>query len=238
MTNIQVFNNTEFGELRIIEQDSESRFVGKDAAEAPGYSNPRDALSKHVEAEDKNAVAICDAVGRMQNTPIINESGMRRLFWMFAREEKRENAGGMFELQPSLALFQQFCKHHNRQQDNKKQNIHFSSLLSLAGFRFRDNICGPEIPNAIFSNNFPILTNHSKQHKTRITELIAAGRKCDNSVCDCRSNAADEAGAAYGSAHPFLKIVPRTKINLPCVILHTDHISCKNLNHIILLRRQ
>lgn len=50
---------------------------------------------------------------------------------MFAREEKRVDTGGIFELQPSLVQFQQFRKHHNRQQDNKKQNIHFSCLLSL-----------------------------------------------------------------------------------------------------------
>ena len=35
-------------------------FVGKDVAMALGYSNTRDALSKHVDAEDKGTVAIRD----------------------------------------------------------------------------------------------------------------------------------------------------------------------------------
>jgi prophage antirepressor-like protein len=35
-------------------------FVGKDVATALGYSNTRDALSKHVDAEDKGTVAIRD----------------------------------------------------------------------------------------------------------------------------------------------------------------------------------
>ncbi len=35
-------------------------FVGKDIATALGYKNTRDALSKHVEEEDKTTVAIRD----------------------------------------------------------------------------------------------------------------------------------------------------------------------------------
>lgn len=38
----------------------------KDVAQILGYSNPRDALSKHVENEDKDSVAIRDSIGRMQ----------------------------------------------------------------------------------------------------------------------------------------------------------------------------
>ena len=79
MADIQVFNNTEFGELRIIERDGEPWMVGKDVAAALGYSNPHDALIKHVDNEDKDVLAIRDSIGRMQNTPIINESGLYSL---------------------------------------------------------------------------------------------------------------------------------------------------------------
>ena len=40
-------------------------FVGKDVATALGYSNVRDALSKHVDSEDKG-VAKCDTLGGAQ----------------------------------------------------------------------------------------------------------------------------------------------------------------------------
>ncbi|MBS6462939.1 MAG: Bro-N domain-containing protein [Ruminococcus sp.] len=43
-----------------------------------GYSNPRDALSKHVDAEDKG-VANCDTLGGAQEMTIINESGLYSL---------------------------------------------------------------------------------------------------------------------------------------------------------------
>ena len=53
-------------------------FVGKDVATALGYSNVRDALSKHVDSEDKG-VAKCDTLGGEQNLVFINESGLYAL---------------------------------------------------------------------------------------------------------------------------------------------------------------
>ena len=76
---IQVFNNTEFGEIRTMEINGEPWFVGKDIAAALGYSNPRDAISKHVDDEDKNSVAIRDGNKGNPNQVIINESGMYSL---------------------------------------------------------------------------------------------------------------------------------------------------------------
>ena len=75
---IQVFNNTEFGEIRTMEINGEPWFVGKDIAAALGYSNPRDALSKHVNSDDKG-VANCDTPSGTQKMTIINESGMYSL---------------------------------------------------------------------------------------------------------------------------------------------------------------
>ena len=53
-------------------------FVGKDVASALGYSNTRDALSKHVDAEDKGTVAIRDTAYETRVT-LINESGLYSL---------------------------------------------------------------------------------------------------------------------------------------------------------------
>lgn len=75
---IQVFNNTEFGEIRSMTIDGEPYFVGKDVAAALGYSNPRKAIGDHVDEEDKG-VTKCDTLGGGQNLTIINESGMYSL---------------------------------------------------------------------------------------------------------------------------------------------------------------
>ena len=57
--------------------NNEPFFVGKDVAEILGYSNPRDALARHVDEEDKDVVGIHDAIGRQQDTILINESGKK-----------------------------------------------------------------------------------------------------------------------------------------------------------------
>ena len=80
MTDIQIFNNPEFGSVRSITQNDEPWFIGKDVAQALGYSNPRDALAKHVDELDKG-VANCDTPSGEQRMTIINESGLYALIF-------------------------------------------------------------------------------------------------------------------------------------------------------------
>ena len=53
MNELKVFNHSEFGTLRGVEIDGESWLVGKDVAERLGYANTKDALSAHVDEDDK-----------------------------------------------------------------------------------------------------------------------------------------------------------------------------------------
>ena len=75
---IKTFEHPEFGSIRAVEQNNEPWFVAKDIAERLGYSNPRDAIYKHVDPEDKG-VANCDTLGGNQGISIINESGLYSL---------------------------------------------------------------------------------------------------------------------------------------------------------------
>ena len=78
MNNLQVFKNDQFGEIRTVEISGEPWFVGKDIAERLGYTNTRDAMSKHVDIEDKADVAIYDG-SQNRNMTVINESGLYSL---------------------------------------------------------------------------------------------------------------------------------------------------------------
>lgn len=78
MNDLQVFKNPEFGTVRTIEVNGEPWLIGKDVAGALGYSNPRDALAVHVDAEDRATVAIHDG-SQNRNMTIINESGLYSL---------------------------------------------------------------------------------------------------------------------------------------------------------------
>ena len=79
MNELRIFNNADFGDVRTVEKDGNIWFVGKDVAEALGYERPTKAVQDHIDEEDKDVVPIQDSIGRKQNTPIINESGLYSL---------------------------------------------------------------------------------------------------------------------------------------------------------------
>ena len=72
------FMHQDFGAIRGVEINGEPWLIGKDVARALGYKNTRDALSRHVDSEDKG-VENYDSLGGGQKTVIINESGFYSL---------------------------------------------------------------------------------------------------------------------------------------------------------------
>lgn len=73
---ISTFNNEEFGEIRTIQENGEVLFCGADIAKALGYSNTRDALSRHCKG-----VVKCDTPtnGGVQTLGFISEGDVYRL---------------------------------------------------------------------------------------------------------------------------------------------------------------
>ena len=53
MSDLMIFKNEEFEEIRSLEIDNEPYFIGNEIAMILGYKNTRDAISKHVDEEDK-----------------------------------------------------------------------------------------------------------------------------------------------------------------------------------------
>lgn len=69
------FKNEEFGQIRTVEIDGKPYFVGKDIANSLGYSNPRDAISRHC----KGVVKHDSFKEGGQNISLIPEGDMYRL---------------------------------------------------------------------------------------------------------------------------------------------------------------
>lgn len=78
MNELQIFNNPEFGKVRVIEKDGEPWFVGKDVAEVLGYADTNKALAMHVDAEDKVNDKTALSLGQRGGW-FINESGLYSL---------------------------------------------------------------------------------------------------------------------------------------------------------------
>lgn len=87
MNEMLIFENPEFGKVRTVCIDGEPWLIGKDVVDILGYSNGRDAISRHVDDEDKAAVVIHD--GRQNRAQsVINESG----FYSLVLSSKMPNA--------------------------------------------------------------------------------------------------------------------------------------------------
>ncbi len=78
MQQVMLFENKEFGKIRTLMIDGQPYFVGKDVAEILGYAEPRSAVSKKVDDEDRG-VAKMETPSGVQEMTIINESGLYSL---------------------------------------------------------------------------------------------------------------------------------------------------------------
>ncbi len=78
MSNLQIFNNPDFGKIRGIEINGEGWLVGKDVAAMLGYKDTDQAIRNHVDDEDK-LTRNFNGSGQNREMTIINESGLYAL---------------------------------------------------------------------------------------------------------------------------------------------------------------
>lgn len=74
--NVMVFENSAFGNVRVIEENGKTLFCGSDVAKALGYSRPADAVTQHCKGSVKRRLP---TAGGMQETKFITEGDVYRL---------------------------------------------------------------------------------------------------------------------------------------------------------------
>ena len=89
-TEIKIFKNEMFGEIRtLVNEKGETFFVGKDVAEALGYTNTPKAIRDHVDDDDKLTERFVLS-GQARSVVIINESGLYALVLSSKLPQARE----------------------------------------------------------------------------------------------------------------------------------------------------
>ena len=58
MNELKIFENAEFGEIRVIEEDGKYLFCGMDTAKALGYNKPQNAIDRHCPHALKRGVGV------------------------------------------------------------------------------------------------------------------------------------------------------------------------------------
>lgn len=76
MNELQVFENVQFGQVRIIEENGKPLFCGSDVAKALGYMRPADALAQHCKGSVKRRLL---TAGGEQDAKFIPEGDVYRL---------------------------------------------------------------------------------------------------------------------------------------------------------------
>ena len=80
MTDIQIFNNPEFGTVRTLEEDNGVvLFCASDVAQALGYAKPQDAVARHCRCSVKRGVPHPQAPDKTIEMSFIPESDLYRL---------------------------------------------------------------------------------------------------------------------------------------------------------------
>ena len=78
LNELQIFNSNEFGQIRTVQLNNETYFVGKDIADNLGYQNGSRDINRHVDEEDRTKCMVFDG-NQNKETIIINESGLYSL---------------------------------------------------------------------------------------------------------------------------------------------------------------
>ena len=79
MNNLTVFNNEEFGSVRIVEVDGKEMFVASDVARALGYARPNDAINQHCKCTVKYSIPHPQSKSKTMEANVIGEGDLYRL---------------------------------------------------------------------------------------------------------------------------------------------------------------
>ena len=99
-TELQIFDNSEFGSIRTTVIDGKPYFCGSDVASALGYKRPNDAISAHCRATVKCSTPIS---GKLQEINFISEGDVYRLIIRSKLPNAERFEGWVFdEVLPSI----------------------------------------------------------------------------------------------------------------------------------------
>lgn len=88
MNKLQIFKNTDFGEIRTITIDNEPWFIAKDACDILEIGNTSQALSR-LDEDEKNTIILNEGIGN-PNKAIVNEFGLYSLVLSSRKPEAKQ----------------------------------------------------------------------------------------------------------------------------------------------------
>lgn len=179
MTNeIQIFRNEQFGQIRMLDKDGEPWFVGKDIAEVLGYSNPNEAISDHVDSEDKlnsKTLSSFNINLGQRGGWLINESGLYSLILSSKLETARAFKRWVTsEVLPSIRKTGQYTvdteRHENweiaERNSRSREAALWLKIGETVGTETYKHICASYASKALAGNEVIPLPKSAQRHYT------------------------------------------------------------------------
>ena len=138
MNEVSVFENSEFGSIRVADKNGEPWFVAKDVCEILGVANSRDAVGNL--EEDEKGVVITDTLGGKQEVSIISESGLYSLIFRSRKPEAKAFSKWVrSEVLPSIRKTGSYSVKIEKQNGLSPVATDFKALCEAASFLFDKN---------------------------------------------------------------------------------------------------
>lgn len=115
MNELQVFQNSQFGNLEILTIEGKEWFPAIKVAEILGYTNPRKAIRDHTKERGVTIRSVIDKLGRKQNKKFIDEGNLYRLItrsklpqvdefeeWVFEEVLPQIRRTGTYSINPTI----------------------------------------------------------------------------------------------------------------------------------------
>lgn len=165
MNELKIFENREFGQIRTVQLNNETYFVGKDVARALGYGEGKslnNAISNHVEEEDKGVTEIMTPGGK-QNMTVVNESGLYALIFSSKLESaKRFKHWVTSEVLPELR------KNGQYQMPNFSKEMQAILLLDTRTVKMEKRLDKLEFEIPLYGSESDELSGHVKRKGVEI----------------------------------------------------------------------
>ncbi len=132
MQELQIFKNEQLGEVRVVEQDGEPWFVGKDVAGILGYKDTVNALKSHVDSDDKLGWQITTS-GQAREMTVINESGLYSLILSSKLPQAKLFKGWVTsEVLPSIRKTGSYTTSQKQSQDERLHIMEMNARSRMA----------------------------------------------------------------------------------------------------------
>ena len=165
MNDLKIFSNVEFGQIRTVEVEGKIYFVGKDVANALGYSNPRDAIARHC----KGVVKHDNFKEGGQEVALIPEGDMYRLITHSKLESAERFESWVFdEVLPSIRQTGQYQQKPLTQLEILQQSVEVLNRHEREIQQIDTRMDKLEFDIPLYGSEADELSNHVKRKGVKV----------------------------------------------------------------------